>query len=69
MVPKDITERLINISSIIKNLESFIKQVYQKHRVQIVHKKEDKNNYFRVEISKKQEQLLRLQVKKMIYFQ
>ena len=68
MVPKDIPERLINISSIIKNFKSFIKQVDQKHRTQIVHKKKDQNNYFRAEISKKQEQLLRLQVKKMIYF-
>ena len=68
MVPKDIPVRLINISSIIKNFKSFIKQVHQKHRTQIVHKKKDQNNYFRAEISKKQEQLLRLQVKKMIYF-
>ena len=68
MVPKDIPERLINITSIIKNFKSFIKQVDQKHPTQIVHKKKDQNNYFRAEISKKQEQLLRLQVKKMIYF-
>ena len=66
MVPKDITERLINISSILNNFKSFIKQVYQKHQTQIVHKKKDQNNYVRAEISKKQEQLLRLQVKKMI---
>ena len=68
MVPKDITERLINISRFIKNFKSFIKQVDQKHRTQIVHKKKDQNNYFRAEISKKQEQLLRLQVKNIIYF-
>ena len=66
MVPKDITERLINISSILNNFKSFIKQVYQKYQTQIVHKKKDQNNYVRAEISKKQEQLLRLQVKKMI---
>ena len=68
MAPKAITERLINISGIIKNFKSFIKQVDQKHRTEILHKKKDQNNYFRAEISKKQEQLLRLQVKKMIYF-
>ena len=68
MAPKAITERLINISGIIKNFKSFIKQVDQKHRTEILHKKKDQNNYFRAEISKKQEQLLRLQAKKMIYF-
>ena len=68
MAPKAITERLINISGIIKNFKSFIKQVDQKHRTEILHKKKDQNNYFRAEISKKQEQLRRLQAKKMIYF-
>ena len=68
MAPKAITERLINISGIIKNFKSFIKQVDQKHRTEILHKKKDQNNYFRAEISKKQEQLLRLQAKKIIYF-
>ena len=68
MAPKAITERLINISGIIKNFKSFIKQVDQKHRTEILYKKKDQNNYFRAEISKKQEQLLRLQAKKMIYF-
>ena len=67
MAPKAITERLINISGIIKNFKSFIKQVDQKHRTEILHKKKDQNNYFRAEISKKQEQLLRLQVKKTTY--
>ena len=66
MVPKDITERLINICSILNNFKSFIKEVYQKPQTQIVPKKKDQNNYVRAEISKKQEQLLRLQVKKMI---
>ena len=68
MVPKDIPERLFNISSIIKNFKSFIKQVDQKYRTQIVHKKKDQNNYFRAEISKKQEQLLTLKVKDKIDF-
>ena len=68
MVPKKIGETLINISSILNNLKSFMKQVYQKHWTQNINNKKDQNNYFRAEISKKEQQVLRLKVNKKIDF-
>ena len=68
MVPKNIAKTLINISSILNNLKSFMKQVYQKHWTQNINNKKDQNNYFRAEISKKEQQVLRLKVKKKIDF-
>ena len=61
-------ERPLNITSILNNFKSFIKQVYQKEWRQNINKKKDQNNYFRAEISQKEEQLLRLNVKKKIDF-
>ena len=63
MVHQDIVERRLNKTSILTNFKSFIKQVYQKHRTQNINKKKDQNNYFRAEISHKEEQLLALKVK------
>ena len=68
MVPKNIGETLINISSILNNLKSFMKQVYQKHWTQNINNKKDQNNYFRAKISKKEQQVLRLKVNKKIDF-
>ena len=68
MVPQNIAERPLNITSILNNFKSFIKQVYQKYQTQNINKKKDQNNYFRAEISQKEEQLLRLKVKKKIDF-
>ena len=68
MVPKNIAETLLNISSILNNLKSFMKQVYQNHWTQNINNKKDQNNYFIAEISKKEEQVLRLKVKKKIDF-
>ena len=68
MVSQNIAERPLNITSILNNFKSFIKQVYQKQRTQNINKKKDQNNYFRAEISQKEEQLLRLKVKKKIDF-
>ena len=68
MVPQNIAESPLNKTSFLNNLKSFIKQVYQKHRTQNINKKKDQNNYFRAEISQKEEQLLRLNVKKKIDF-
>ena len=68
MVPKNIGETLLNISSILNNLKSFMKQVYQKHWTQNINNKKDQNNYFRAEISKKEQQVLRLKVNKKIDF-
>ena len=67
-MPQNIAERPLNITSILNNFKSFIKQVYQKHRMQYLNKKMDQNNYFRAEISQKDEQLLRLKVKNKIDF-
>ena len=61
MIPQNIAERLLNITSILNNFKSFIKQVYQKIRRQHLNKKKDQNNYSRAEISQKDEQLLGLQ--------
>ena len=58
----------LNITSILNNFKSFIKQVYQKQWTQNINKKKDQNNYFRAEISQKEEQLFRLKVKKTIDF-
>ena len=68
MVWQNITERPLNVTSILSNFKSFIKKVYQKHRTQNINKKKDQNNYFRAEISQKVEQLLTLKVKEKIDF-
>ena len=68
MVPQNIAERPLNITSILNNFKSFIKQVYQKEWRQNINKKKDQNNYFRAEISQKKEELLTLKVKKKIDF-
>ena len=68
MISQNIAERPLNITSILNNFKSFIKQVYQKQWTQNINKKKDQNNYFRAEISQKEEQLLRLKVKKKIDF-
>ena len=68
MVPQNITERPLNITSILNNFKSFIKQVYQKHRTQNINKKKDQSNYFTAEISQKEEQLLILKVEKKTDF-
>ena len=68
MVLKNVAETFLNISSILNNLKSSIKQIYQKHWPQNISKKKDQNNYFRAEITKKEEQVLRLKVKKKIDF-
>ena len=68
MISQNIAERPLNITSILNNFKSFIKQVYQKKKTQNIKKKKDQNNYFRVEISEKEQQLLRLKLNKKIDF-
>ena len=68
MVPQNIAERPLNIINILNNLQSFIKQGYQKHRMQNINKKRDQSNNFRAEIRQIEEQLIRLKVKKKIDF-
>ena len=55
MVPQNIAERPLNKTSVLTNLKSFIKQVCQKHRTQNIDKKSNQNNYFRPEISQKED--------------
>ena len=68
MVPENIVERLLNITSMLNNLKSFIKQVYQKYQTQNINKKIGQSNHFRSEISQKEEQLLKLKVEKKTNF-
>ena len=68
MVLQIIPQRLLNITSILNNFKSFIKQVFQKHRTQDLNQKKDQNNCFRAEITQREEQLLRFKVKKKIDF-
>ena len=66
MVSQNIAESPLNITSILNNFKSFIKEVYQKFRTQNITKKKNQKNYFGAEISHKEEQLLRLKVKQKI---
>ena len=68
MVPENIAERLLNITSMLNNLKSFIKQVYQKYQTQNINKKIGQSNHFISEISQKEEQLLKLKVEKKTNF-
>ena len=68
MISQIISELMFKISSILNNFKSFIKKVYQKEWTQNVKKKKDQNNYFRAEISQKEQQLLTLKVKKKTDF-
>ena len=61
-------ERPLNITSILNNFKSFIKQVYEKVWRQNINKKKEQNNYFRAGISQKVEKVLTLQEKTQIYF-
>ena len=65
-MPQKIAEKLLNKTSILNNFQSFIKEVYQKQQTQNIKKKKDQNNYFRAEISQRQEQLLTLKAKRKI---
>ena len=58
----------LNITSILNNFKSFIKQVYQKEWRQNINKKKEQNNYFRAGISQKVEKVLTLKEKKQIDF-
>ena len=68
MISQIIAEGAVNINSIPNKFQSFIKKVYRKEWTQNMKKKKDRNNYFRAEISKKEQQLLRVKVKKRIDF-
>ena len=60
MISQNIAEKPLNITSILNNFKSFIKQVYQKEWKRNIKKKKYQNNYLRTEISQKDEVLLTL---------
>ena len=66
MISQIIAGALLNINSILNNFKSLIKRVYQKEWTQNIKKKKHQNNYFKAEISKKEQQLFKLKVKKEI---
>ena len=68
MIFPNIGERHLNKTSAPNSFKSFSKQVDQKESTQNTNKKKDQNNYFRAEIRKKEQELLRLKVKKKIDF-
>ena len=58
MISQNIAERPLNITSILNNFKSFIKQVYQKEWRQNINKKKEQNNYFLARRSQKVEKVL-----------
>ena len=66
MISQNEAERPLNITSILNNFKSFIKQVYQKVWRQSVNNKKEKNNYFIAKISQKVEKVFKLKEKKQI---
>ena len=59
MISQNIAERPLNITSILNNYKSFIKQLYQKNWAKNIKKKKDQNNYFRAGMSQKLEKTLK----------
>ena len=68
MISQHKAERPLNINSILNNLKSFIKQVYQKEWWQNINKKKEQNNYLRAGISQNVEKVLTLKENKQIDF-
>ena len=68
MISQNKSERPLNITSILNNLKSFIKQVYQKEWWQNINKKKEQNNYLRAGISQNVEKVLTLKENKQIDF-
>ena len=66
MISENIAETLLNITSILNRLKSFIKEVYQKVWRQNINRKMEQNNCFRTGISQKEEKVLTLKEKKRI---
>ena len=64
MIFPNIGEIPLNKTSVPNSFKSFRKQVDQKESAQNVNKKKDKNDYFRAELRRKQEELLTLNEKK-----
>ena len=60
-------ERPLNITSILNNYKSFIKQVYQQEWKENINKKKEQNNYFRARIRQNAEKVLPLKEKNQIH--
>ena len=58
MISEKIAERHLNLTSIPNNFKSFMKQVYQTEWAENIQQKQDQNNYFRAEITQKDQKLL-----------
>ena len=67
MISQNKAERPLNITSILNNYKSFIKQVYQKEWREIINKKKEQNNYFRARIRQNVEKVLKLKEKNQIH--
>ena len=67
MTSQNKAERPLNITSILNNYKSFIKQVYQKEWRENINKKKEQNNYFRARIRQNVEKVLTLEEKNQIH--
>ena len=68
MISQNKAERALNITSILNNFKSFIKQVYQKVWKQNINKTKEQNNYFRAGINQNVEKVLTLKERKQTDF-
>ena len=68
MISQNKAERPLNITNILNNFKSLIKQVYQKEWRQNINNKKEQNNYFRAGINQNVEKALTLKPKKQIDF-
>ena len=66
MIFQILAEVQLNISSILNNFKSLLKKVCQKEWRTNVKKRNYQNSYFGAEISKKEQELIRVKVKKNI---
>ena len=66
MISQNIAEKFLNLTSILNNFKSFIKQVYQEKWTRSIEKKKEENNYFTAEINQKEERVHTLKEGKQI---
>ena len=66
MISQNIAETLLNITTMLNRLKSFIKKVYQKEWRRNINNKKEQNNCFRKGISEKLEKVLTLKEKMRI---
>ena len=66
MISRNIAERPLNLTSILKRFKSFIKLLYQEKGTQSIEKKKDENNYFTAETNQKEERVHTLKKGKQI---